>query len=98
MTDHDAVKPPIDHESSREPAHPAPEDALRGLPAFDMKPNDASKAERAALAAFEDAHGRGDGEVRLGAGIARFAVPFGLAAVVVVYLSWAVSAATALQQ
>lgn len=70
--------------------------ALRALPALPMDAAPARRASSEARAAFEVAHGRGDGSaLRLGFG--RFVVPLGLAAVVVVYLSWAVSAASALQ-
>lgn len=56
------------------------------------------RAEREATAAFEAAHGRGSRPSLAGLSFSRLAVPAGLAAVVVVYLHWAIQAATALAQ
>ena len=71
--------------------------ALHDLPKIDMTAAEASRARAAGAAAFEAAHGRSSESV-MGHGLLRFAVPLGLAAVVVIYLQWAVSAATALAQ
>jgi hypothetical protein len=70
--------------------------ALRKLPDFDPEPRETRRMESAARAAFEVAHGRE--KKSLPRTFAGFAVPLGLAAVVVVYLSWAVSAASSLSQ
>jgi len=76
---------------------PSLDDSLAGLPALADPSAEVPRAERAAaMAAFEAAHGRGG--PTFGLSLSRVAVPLGLAAVVVVYLSWAVSAASALQQ
>lgn len=71
--------------------------ALRKLPDFDPEPRETRRMESAARSAFEVAHGRERSSV-LPRTVAGFAVPLGLAAVVVVYLSWAVSAASSLSQ
>ncbi len=71
--------------------------ALHDLPSIDMTAAGTSRALGASAAAFEVAHGRSSEPV-MGHGFLRFAVPLGLAAVVVIYLQWAVSAATALAQ
>lgn len=70
--------------------------ALRKLPDFDPEPRETRRMESAARSAFEVAHGR---ETKsFPRTLTGFAVPLGLAAVVVVYLSWAVSAASSLSQ
>lgn len=71
--------------------------ALEDLPKLDMTAAGTSRARAAGAAAFEVAHGRSSAPV-MGHGLLRFAVPLGLVAVVVIYLQWAVSAATALAQ
>lgn len=70
--------------------------ALASLPEVDMTGPETARARSAAVAAFERAHGRGDEAPSIPKAMVRFSVPLGLAAVVVIYLQWAVSAATAL--
>ena len=72
--------------------------ALASLPEVDMTGPETARARSAAVAAFEQAHGRGDEALSVPKAVMRFTVPLGLAAMVVIYLQWAVSAATALAQ
>jgi hypothetical protein len=71
--------------------------ALHDLSKLDMTAAATTRARGASAAAFEVAHGRSS-VPGMGHGLLRFAVPLGLVAVVVIYLQWAVSAATALAQ
>lgn len=72
--------------------------SLRSLPELDVTTSEALRAKKASLAAFASAHERArQGDVTLvGPAFLKWTVPLGLAAVVFVYLQWAVSAATAL--